>query len=75
MGGPEVPLRYSWCGRRFRERLTLAQYGKCRICGKDAEVLDHDHKSGAPRGMVCRSCNSMLGKIETSGQNVLLTID
>ena len=38
---------------------------RCGICGKEPEPgkrhhRDHDHKTGAPRGLLCWPCNSRL---------------
>lgn len=48
--------------------LLVAQDGICAICGKNPEgqrlVVDHDHKSGRVRGLLCRSCNLGLGLFE-----------
>lgn len=46
-----------------------ASFDKCEICGKkfyfdSDKVIDHDHKTGEIRGIVCRSCNLRLGIIE-----------
>lgn len=44
-----------------------AQGFGCAICGKTlAEegkwlAVDHDHETGAVRGLLCQSCNTMLG--------------
>ena len=48
------------------------QGGKCAICETDIflynmrqrPVLDHDHRSGKPRGFLCNTCNIRLGHIE-----------
>lgn len=53
---------------------TIEQYkqklrkigNKCELCGKPPKFgsrlcLDHDHKSGKFRGLVCRSCNNLIG--------------
>jgi len=56
--------------------ITLKQYNellenqnrRCAICGKhrrDSKLnfdVDHDHKSGIVRGLLCRYCNSYIMK-------------
>lgn len=39
------------------------QNGGCAVCRKETEklVVDHDHKTGLTRGLLCRNCNVMLG--------------
>jgi Autographiviridae endonuclease VII len=49
----------------FRD-LEAAQLGRCAICGGTnssghALALDHDHKSGRIRGLLCRKCNLGVG--------------
>lgn len=53
----------------YRE-MELAQGGGCAICGgqngkKDLNV-DHNHETGAIRGLLCWPCNSGLGKFGDS---------
>jgi hypothetical protein len=63
-------------GNLARRGLTLEQWeimlseqgGRCAICGTDkpggiGEKLnvDHDHGTGAVRGLLCHLCNRMLG--------------
>lgn len=57
----------------LRDRLLKEQNGICPICSKKAQppVLDHEHRkkyggSGKIRGVLCSTCNSLLGKIENS---------
>lgn len=46
------------------------QKGCCAICGKHQSVLksalcvDHNHKTGKIRGLICRTCNFGLGYLE-----------
>ncbi len=48
------------------DRLYFAQDGRCAICrratGKTRRLsVDHDHKTGRVRGLLCRPCNDVLG--------------
>ena len=41
-----------------------SQNGKCAICGLYSKIdlaVDHDHKTGKIRGLLCKSCNLSLG--------------
>jgi len=54
------------------EHMLAAQCGRCAICGKHESNLyvrlsvDHNHKTGKVRGLLCRRCNSMLGFCDES---------
>jgi hypothetical protein len=58
---------------RLKYGITLDDYkvlyknqnGKCVACGIDKDVLfvDHDHKTGRIRGLLCRDCNFALGHV------------
>jgi hypothetical protein len=54
------------------DAMLAAQKGRCAIChecervsGEDGTpvrlAVDHDHKTGLVRGLLCRSCNGGLG--------------
>lgn len=48
------------------ERMFNAQSGCCPICTRQLVVgkntcVDHDHKTGNVRGLLCRQCNLSLG--------------
>lgn len=51
-----------------RSRLLEWSNGGCSICGarpEDSKLdVDHDHKTGKVRGILCRSCNLALGMLK-----------
>jgi hypothetical protein len=52
-------------------RMEAAQRGVCAICGKPNSrrkhlVVDHDHKSGRVRQLLCDGCNLILGYAQDS---------
>ena len=51
----------------FNDMFEL-QKGVCKICGMEGKAkglqVDHCHVTGKVRGLLCVSCNTMLGKIE-----------
>lgn len=60
---------YGMDEKRLAELLE-AQLGSCDICGKPLELagmttdglrIDHDHKTGHVRGLLCNDCNTGLG--------------
>lgn len=65
--------------RMIRKNPLLDQYRarvvKCEICGKHKPlVVDHDHATGAFRGLLCSSCNTSLGKFGDSIEILNLAI-
>jgi hypothetical protein len=46
--------------------MYAAQRGRCAICDRSDQrlVVDHDHHSGAVRGLLCVTCNSGLGMLQ-----------
>lgn len=53
------------------EKMLTQQNNKCALCGKDASTVlnkrlgvDHDHKTGAVRALLCNACNCALGFME-----------
>lgn len=40
---------------------ALESITECAICGGPAEHIDHDHETGAIRGVLCLNCNAVLG--------------
>jgi hypothetical protein len=61
--------RYGMSLADYQQRL-LEQYGSCAICTRSATAcfngllhVDHDHETGAVRGLLCPLCNTVLGKM------------
>lgn len=58
------------------EALIKKQNGRCAICcelpktrwkgGEPTLVVDHDHKTGAVRGLLCLTCNTAIGHLRDS---------
>ena len=50
-------------------RMLDEQGGRCAICGTDTPgtsgvfAVDHDHETGAVRGLLCRGCNIGIGNL------------
>lgn len=62
--------------RNQYEELLEKQGGKCAICGGagfkmrvhhwSSLVVDHDHKTGEVRGLLCHNCNRGIGLLQDS---------
>lgn len=74
--------------RRRRYGLTVEQYEKirdqdtCDICGLHAHQhlngrlhIDHDHSTNEVRGMLCNSCNLILGHAQDNPEILLRAIN
>lgn len=55
---------------RVKKEITYIQDGLCAICKRQLDMLknrdiclDHNHKTGRIRGVLCRSCNAIEGKV------------
>jgi len=69
-----IKMKFGIDGITGREQLLEAQGGKCQICGtSDCSWgkgftkkwhIDHDHKTGAVRAILCSECNTLLGQVE-----------
>lgn len=57
--------RYGISVEQYDEMLQR-QNGVCAICQKECQLgvslgVDHDHKTGRVRGLLCRKCNTGIG--------------
>jgi hypothetical protein len=61
-------------GNADYENMLKEQNGKCKICksvdpkrkGQIYFSVDHDHKTGKVRGLLCVTCNTLVGLLEGS---------
>lgn len=62
--GPSVPHRGTDADY---EMLLIDQGGRCAICGEEPTrkplVMDHNHKTGQIRGLLCSRCNHGIGML------------
>ena len=66
----QLKARYGLSAVEYDRLLTL-QRNVCRICMKPCSTgkrlaVDHDHKTGKIRGLLCRRCNRGLGHFPTA---------
>lgn len=52
------------------ENMLSEQDHKCKICGREDKgykkrlAVDHDHKTGIVRGLLCGACNTTIGLLK-----------
>lgn len=50
------------------DRMLKQQKGRCAICRRPPRTrrldVDHDHKTGRIRGLLCSNCNRFFGRLE-----------
>lgn len=61
------------CTPELYAKLVEKQHGLCAICkGKNKTqrqlAVDHDHRTGAVRGLLCQRCNLVLGCVQEDSQ-------
>lgn len=56
--------------------MVEAQNGRCAICGCAVEVLviDHDHRTGTVRALLCNGCNVGIGYFKENVDIMLAAI-
>lgn len=62
------------------DAMLLRQDGRCAICGDLPDVLkkplcvDHDHATNKIRGLLCQRCNTGVGQLQDSVDNLKAAI-
>jgi hypothetical protein len=75
----------TWCGRLDNPNpvaMLKAQNGKCAICydniylrsptQQQSVCTDHNHKTGRTRALLCKSCNTKVGRVEMKHEEEIL---
>jgi len=62
------------------QKILKLQGGICKICGTDTPegkgwVVDHNHKTGEVRGILCAKCNTGLGMFGDSKERLQKAIN
>lgn len=67
---------YGMTKEQFDEML-IGQNGMCLICGSHMDIpnIDHDHKTGVIRGLLCHGCNTGLGLFKENVGNLEKAIE
>jgi hypothetical protein len=56
---------------KFVEEQKIKQRNRCLICSHQKELfVDHNHRNGKFRGLLCRKCNAGLGMFGDSIKNL-----
>ena len=61
-------------------KLLISQNSNCAICSKNQStlrrglVVDHDHKTGKVRGLLCDACNHGIGNFQDNQANLTSAI-
>lgn len=62
------------------DELLESQNGVCAICLQECKsgrrlAVDHDHKTGAVRGLLCGSCNRAIGNLQDDPEVLQRALD
>ena len=77
------PVQFSNIYKRYGideniyNNMYVEQNGRCKICNRHQSrfskrlSLDHNHKTGKVRGLLCQACNTSLGLMQENEQSLL----
>ncbi|MDE2102821.1 MAG: hypothetical protein KGL39_36590 [Patescibacteria group bacterium] len=59
------------------EKLYVSQCGSCAVCSRiftenEEPCVDHNHATGAVRGLVCKACNWKIGMLLEPNEKLIL---
>lgn len=70
-----LKLRYGISAEEYQSLLEK-QEGKCVLCKEIATLqVDHDHKTGKVRGLLCQKCNVAIGFLKEDLDRLYRVID
>lgn len=73
----QLKFRYNITEKQINEMLLEQNY-KCKTCDKNIDekyYVDHCHNSGKIRGLLCNSCNLVLGMVKDNVKTLQRMID
>lgn len=75
----EAEKRRIWNAKRrygLTQEMLEALPKQCEVCGREDKLhIDHNHKTGKVRGVLCNWCNTALGQLREDPQIALNLID
>jgi hypothetical protein len=76
-GSREYHLRRRYgIGTKVFERMLAEQDGKCLICERpEPEHVDHDHRTGNVRGVLCFNCSQGFGNFRDDVRSLFRAVD
>lgn len=71
----QIEYRFKLTGEAHGKLLDK-QDGRCAICGRSNRKLhvDHDHDTGAVRGLLCGPCNRSIGVLGDTAEKLMRAV-